>query len=161
MAQWLRFSHEGSVGLGTLDGEVISFQSGNLFDAPVATGDTLQLADVEVLTPCDPTKIVALWNNSQTLAEKQNLSKPEHPLYFLKGPNTHLATGHSIKKPESYDGRVIYEAELGVVIGKDCANVTLEGAADHVFGYTCVNDVTALSLIDADPSFPQWARAKG
>ena len=167
MTQWLRFLHQGAVGIGTLDrgeggdGGVISVCSGALFDAPTATGATLNLADVEVLTPCDPSKIVALWNNSRALAEKQGLSQPQHPLYFLKGPNTHLATGQTIKKPESYDGRVIYEAELGVVIGKACANVTPAAAADCVFGYTCVNDVTALSLLDADPSFPQWARAKG
>lgn len=160
MTQWLRFSQQNSASIGTLDGEVITVYSGDMFDAPTPTGEKVNLADVEVLTPCDPSKIVALWNNSRSLAEKQELSKPEHPLFFLKGPNTHLATGKSIKKPATYDGRVIYEAELGVVIGKTCSNVTVEDAAEYVFGYTCVNDVTALSMLNSDPSFPQWARAK-
>lgn len=160
MTQWLRFSHQNSVNIGTLDGGVITVYTGDMFGAPTATGVSVNLSDVEILTPCDPSKIVALWNNSRALAEKQELSKPEHPLFFIKTPNTHLATGQAIKNPPTYDGRVIYEAELGVVIGKQCTNVTAESAADYVFGYTCVNDVTALSLLNADPSFPQWARAK-
>lgn len=160
MTQWLRFSHKNSINIGTLDDEVITLHSGDMFDAPKATGATVKLGEVEVLTPCDPSKIVALWNNSRSLAEKQDLSKPDHPLFFLKGSNSHLATGQTIKKPATYDGRVIYEAELGVVIGKACSNVTVEAASDYVFGYTCVNDVTALSLLNSDPSFPQWARAK-
>ena len=53
------------------------------------------------------------------------------------------------------------EAELGVVIGKTCSQVSEEEATDHIFGYTCFNDVTALSLLDADPTFQQWVRAKG
>ena len=161
MAQWLRFSHENIVGIGILDSGTITIYSGNLFDAPTATGQTLKLADVDILTPCDPTKIVAMWNNNLSLANKLGLSKPEHPLYLLKGPNTFLAAGQPIKQPPSYDGRVVYEAELGVVISKTCSNVTEKAATDYIFGYTCFNDVTALSLLNTDSTFPQWARAKG
>jgi len=161
MAQWLRFSHDNSVGIGTLDSGLIKIFSGDLFGAPKETGETCKLADVDVLTPCDPTKIVALWNNNLALADKMGLSKPEHPLYLLKGPNTFLAAGQSIQQPPSYDGRVVYEAELGVVIGKACSNVTEQVATDYIFGYTCFNDVTALSLLDTDPTFSQWVRAKG
>ncbi|MDH5188947.1 MAG: fumarylacetoacetate hydrolase family protein [Rhodospirillaceae bacterium] len=160
MTQWLRFSHKNSTSIGTLDGDVITVYSGDMFNAPTPTDEKVNLGDVAVLTPCDPSKIVALWNNSRALAEKQELTKPEHPLFFIKTPNTHLPTGQAIKQPATYDGRVIYEAELGVVIGKECSNVTVEDAGNFVFGYTCVNDVTALSLLHADPSFPQWARAK-
>jgi 2-keto-4-pentenoate hydratase/2-oxohepta-3-ene-1,7-dioic acid hydratase in catechol pathway len=161
MAQWLRFSHENIVGIGILDSGTITIYSGDLFDAPTATGQTLKLADVDILTPCDPTKVVAMWNNNLSLANKLGLSKPEHPLYLLKGPNTFLAAGQPIKQPPSYDGRVVYEAELGVVISKTCSNVTEKAATDYIFGYTCFNDVTALSLLNTDPTFPQWARAKG
>jgi 2-keto-4-pentenoate hydratase/2-oxohepta-3-ene-1,7-dioic acid hydratase in catechol pathway len=55
---------------------------------------------------------------------------------------------------------VAYEGELGIVIGKACTAVPAEQAAAHIFGYTCVNDVTALELLHRDPSFPQWTRAK-
>jgi 2-keto-4-pentenoate hydratase/2-oxohepta-3-ene-1,7-dioic acid hydratase in catechol pathway len=161
MAQWLRFSHENIVGIGILDSGTITIYSGDLFDAPTATGQTLKLVDVDILTPCDPTKVVAMWNNNLSLANKLGLSKPEHPLYLLKGPNTFLAAGQPIKQPPSYDGRVVYEAELGVVISKTCSNVTEKAATDYIFGYTCFNDVTALSLLNTDSTFPQWARAKG
>lgn len=161
MAKWVRFLHNDLVGLGKLESGVITVCAGSLFDSPKATGENLKLADVDVLTPCDPTKIIALWNNNRGLADKLGLSKPEHPLYLLKGPNTSLAAGQPIKQPPTYDGRVVYEAELGVVIGKVCSNVTEQEAIDYIFGYTCFNDVTALSLIDADSTFQQWVRAKG
>ena len=62
--------------------------------------------------------------------------------------------------PASYAGRILYEGELGVVIGTACSDVDLADVDDVIFGYTCVNDVTALELITEDESFPQWCRAK-
>jgi 2-keto-4-pentenoate hydratase/2-oxohepta-3-ene-1,7-dioic acid hydratase in catechol pathway len=56
---------------------------------------------------------------------------------------------------------VVYEGELGIVIGKTCRHIAPGDADAHIFGYTCVNDVTALDLLSADPAFPQWTRAKG
>jgi 2-keto-4-pentenoate hydratase/2-oxohepta-3-ene-1,7-dioic acid hydratase in catechol pathway len=57
-------------------------------------------------------------------------------------------------------GRVIFEGELGVVIGQTCKNITPEEAEDAIFGYTCINDFTSIDILHADPSFPQWTRAK-
>lgn len=161
MVKWARAETGGEERVGRLEGETFYICDGDLFNDPAETGDTVALADISLLTPCTPTKIVALWNNSKANAEKQELDRPDHPLHFLKGPNTYLPSGDVIQKPASYDGRVIYEAELGIVIGKRATNVPAGEAAAHIFGYTCVNDVTALQLLDADPSFPQWARAKG
>jgi 2-keto-4-pentenoate hydratase/2-oxohepta-3-ene-1,7-dioic acid hydratase in catechol pathway len=161
MTDWIRFERGGETAFGTLVGDAVAVFEGNMFGVATPTGETLQLADVSLLTPCVPSKIVALWNNSASAAEKQGLDRPADPLFFLKGPNTYLAPGGTIRKPASYDGRVIYEAELGVVIGKQCKDADEATAADCIFGYTCVNDVTALQVLDADPSFPQWARAKG
>ena len=127
---------------------------------PEPTGAVLPLDAVRLEIPVRPGKIVALWNNSRSLAGKQNLTQPAHPLYFIKAPNSYLAPGATIPRPASYDGRVVYEAELGVVIGKPCSNVSEADAAAHIFGYTCVNDVTALEILHADASFPQWVRAK-
>jgi 2-keto-4-pentenoate hydratase/2-oxohepta-3-ene-1,7-dioic acid hydratase in catechol pathway len=55
---------------------------------------------------------------------------------------------------------VIYEGELGIVIGRRCSYVSETEAPDHIFGYSCVNDVTAVDLINKTPAFPQWTRAK-
>jgi 2-keto-4-pentenoate hydratase/2-oxohepta-3-ene-1,7-dioic acid hydratase in catechol pathway len=54
----------------------------------------------------------------------------------------------------------VYEAELGIVIGKRGRDIPLEEAAQYIFGYTCVNDVTAVELLRSDASFEQWTRAK-
>jgi 2-keto-4-pentenoate hydratase/2-oxohepta-3-ene-1,7-dioic acid hydratase in catechol pathway len=66
-----------------------------------------------------------------------------------------------IERPASYDGKTTYEGELGIVIGKTCSNVSADDADDFIFGYTCVNDVTASDILNRDATFAQWARAKG
>jgi 2-keto-4-pentenoate hydratase/2-oxohepta-3-ene-1,7-dioic acid hydratase in catechol pathway len=63
--------------------------------------------------------------------------------------------------PNSYDGKVVYEGELGIVIGKRCKEVSEADAPNFIFGYTCSNDVTAGEIIQKDPTFAQWTRAKG
>ncbi len=164
MSRWLRFTHDGEEGFGRLDdgegAERVVVHEGDMFDAPHPTGTVLSLTEVALLPPVQPGKLVALWNNSKSLAEKQGLATPDHPLYFVKTPNSYAAPGTQIRKPTSYDGRVIFEAELGIVIGRPCSGVSEAEAGNHIFGYTCVNDVTALELIQSDPSFPQWVRAK-
>jgi 2-keto-4-pentenoate hydratase/2-oxohepta-3-ene-1,7-dioic acid hydratase in catechol pathway len=56
---------------------------------------------------------------------------------------------------------VIFEGELGVVIGTPCRNASLAEAEAAIFGYTCINDLTSLDILNADPAFAQWSRAKG
>jgi 2-keto-4-pentenoate hydratase/2-oxohepta-3-ene-1,7-dioic acid hydratase in catechol pathway len=104
--------------------------------------------------------MIALWNNFHALAEKLNMPEPEDPLYLLKGGNSFLATGEFIHRPSSYAGKVTYEGELGIVIGKECKDVAESEIAPYIFGYTCVNDVTAVELIAKDKTFAQWVRAK-
>ena len=160
MARWLRFEQGGRVGFGTLEDGEIAVHKGDMFAGPVATGESLALEAVTVLTPCQPGKMVALWNNFRALAAKLGLSPPEEPLYFLKANTSFLAAGQTIRRPASYDGKVVYEGELGIVIGKTCRGVAEAAAARHIFGYTCINDVTAVDLLNKDPSFAQWTRAK-
>lgn len=160
MAHWIRYARNGNVGFGTVADGKITVHTGDMFANPTPTQDTLPLDDVEVLTPCLPSKMICLWNNFHELAAKLGTTRPVDPLYFLKAPNAFLADGQQIRRPKGYAGNVVYEGELGVVIGKRCANITEAEAADHIFGYTCVNDVTAADILNKDPSFPQWARAK-
>ena len=160
MARWIRFEHEGERGFGTLVDDAITVHEGDMLAQPVASSRTLPLAAVRVLTPTEPNKMIALWNNFHALAEKLNMPEPEDPLYFLKADNSFLATGETIRRPNSYDGKVVYEGELGIVIGKECKEVSEEQADAHIFGYTCINDITAIELIHKDPTFAQWVRAK-
>ncbi|MEK7191271.1 MAG: fumarylacetoacetate hydrolase family protein [Pseudomonadota bacterium] len=157
---WIRFERAGQTGFGTLRDGVIQIHEGDMFTSPRATNATVPLADVTLLTPCVPTKMVALWNNYHALAAKLNLTAPAEPLYLLKSPSSFLAGGQTIRVPASYTGKVVYEGELGIVIGKRTANVSEADAAQYIFGYTCSNDVTAGELIQKDPTFAQWTRAK-
>lgn len=160
MTAWIRFRRGDDVSYGTLAGSAIAVHDGSPFDGPTPSGETVDIAEVELLAPCEPTKMIGLWNNFHAAAEKQGWAIPEQPLYFFKPPSCFLAPEGSIVHPSTYEGRIIYEGELGVVIGDRCVNVPVAEAGDHIFGYTCVNDVTALTLLDEDESFPQWCRAK-
>jgi ketopantoate reductase/2-keto-4-pentenoate hydratase/2-oxohepta-3-ene-1,7-dioic acid hydratase in catechol pathway len=160
MANWMRFERGGRTEFGTVKDGVIAIHTGNMFGESKPTGETVKAAEVRVLTPCEPSKMVCLWNNFHQLAAKNNFLVPDEPLYFLKAPNAYHPHGVPIERPKSYSGRIIYEGELGVVIGKKCANVTEAEAKDYIFGYTCVNDVTGVDLLKKNPTFDQWVRAK-
>ena len=160
MAHWLRFAQQGATGFGQLSGETVRVFAGDMFGTAVATGEILPLTGVKVLTPCQPSKMVALWNNFRALAEKLGQAIPPEPLFFLKGNNAFHPAGEPIRVPPSYTGKVVYEGELGVVIGKRARAIGEADAASHIFGYTCINDVTAAELLFKDASFAQWTRAK-
>ncbi len=160
MTIWARFEYQGKTGFGTVEGDTISVHEGDMFATPKATGETLARGDAKLLMPCEPTKMVALWNNFHALAAKMEMPEPDEPLYFLKANNSFLGPDELIQRPKSYDGKVVYEGELGIVIGKQCKNVSEADAEDFIFGYTCINDVTAAELISKDKTFAQWVRAK-
>ncbi|MFZ9285001.1 MAG: fumarylacetoacetate hydrolase family protein [Burkholderiaceae bacterium] len=161
MAKWIRCERGGAAAFGELTGEHVALHRGDLFGAHEPTGESVPLADVRVLTPCVPSKFIGLWNNDRPNAEKQGLAHPAHPLYFIKPASSYRAHGEGIHAPPWYDGRVIYEGELGLVIGQRCSPASEAEAAAAIFGVTCINDVTALDLLHADASFAQWTRAKG
>ncbi len=160
MQRWIRFEHAGESGFGTLEDDRITVHEGDMFSSPTPTSKTVALDSVKVLTPTEPTKMVALWNNFYALAKKLDMPTPEDPLYLIKTSNSFLASGETIRRPGSYGGKVTYEGEIGIVIGRTCGEVSEDEAEAHIFGYTCVNDVTAAELIHKDPTFPQWVRSK-
>jgi 2-keto-4-pentenoate hydratase/2-oxohepta-3-ene-1,7-dioic acid hydratase in catechol pathway len=159
MQKWLRFDHAGRLGFGTLEGDSVHERQGDMFGSSQPCGTVLSLDEVKLLMPTSPSKVIALWNNFHALGDKMSLAAPEEPLYFLKAPNSYLHPGEAIRKP-ACDGKVVFEGELGIVIGKTCAAVAPAQALEHVFGYTCANDVTVADIINRDPGFAQWVRAK-
>jgi 2-keto-4-pentenoate hydratase/2-oxohepta-3-ene-1,7-dioic acid hydratase in catechol pathway len=160
MTRWVRFRHRNETGFGTLSGTDIAVHDGDMFADAVPTGARLALAEVELLAPCTPSKIVALWNNFHALATKLNNPVPPEPLFFLKAPSSVVAPGAVVRRPTSYAGKVVFEGELVIVIGRTCRNVAVDDADGFIFGYTCVNDITAADILNRDPTFAQWARAK-
>lgn len=125
-----------------------------------SAGAPVALAQAMLLPPCMPGKFIGLWNNFKAAAERNGLDTPAHPLYFLKPLSSLAGPGATVTLPEDI-GRVLFEGELGIVVGKTCSNISEAEATDAIFGYTCVNDITALDILTEDPSFPQWTRAKG
>lgn len=160
MAKWIRFEQGGKTGFGTLDGDSVIVHNGDMFAGAKPSGLTLKLADVDILTPSQPSKMICLWNNFHQLAARNDFTEPKEPLWFLKAPNAYWPANKPIQRPATYAGKIIYEGELGIVIGKKCFNISEAEAADYIFGYTCINDVTAVDLLRKDKSFEQWARAK-
>jgi 2-keto-4-pentenoate hydratase/2-oxohepta-3-ene-1,7-dioic acid hydratase in catechol pathway len=104
--------------------------------------------------------MVALVDNYRALVTKLGHAVPNEPLYFLKAGSSFLAGGETIRMPKSYSGKVIYEGELGIVIGRRLSQASEADAEAGIFGYTCINDVTAIEIIARDPGFAQWTRAK-
>lgn len=161
MPNWVRYRDAGEIRLGTLDGDRIEIHDGELFDAPTATGESVALADVELLAPFTPNSILALWNNFHERAEAEGQTIPATPLYFMKPVSSVIGPGETIFRPRGHAGRVIFEAELGIVIGRECRDIAEAQADEHIFGYTCVNDVTAIEFLFEDKAFQQWTRSKG
>lgn len=157
---WVRFRDGNTIRFGTLEGERVRICEGDMFAGATPTDRTLPLAGVQLLTPVQPTKIIALWNNFHALGEKLKLAVPAEPLYLIKAPNSYLDPDGIIRKP-AREGKVVFEGELGIVIGKTCKEVAERQALDHVLGYTCANDVTVADILHRDASFAQWVRAKG
>lgn len=103
--------------------------------------------DVDVLPPSEPTKIVCVaLNYSEHAAEADenysaDMNVPDRPFFFMKGPNAVLGHGSTATIPRGKE-LIHHEAELGVVMGEQCAYVTADEALDYVLGYTCVNDIS-------------------
>jgi 2-keto-4-pentenoate hydratase/2-oxohepta-3-ene-1,7-dioic acid hydratase in catechol pathway len=160
--QWARFrSNDGRIGFGTFEDGQIAEYEGDMFGAPRPVGRTLARGEFTLESPCIPSKIVALWNNFHALRLKLGKSAPTHPMFLIKPGTSVIGPNTPIRRPTGYTGKIAYEGELGIVIGKLCKDVPLSEAGDRIFGYTCVNDVTASAVLDENPDFAQWCRSKG
>ena len=158
--RWLRFTYQNTIRFGTLEGKRVQIWEGAMFAAPKPSGLFVDLAEVKVLMPTQPSKILALWNNFGALGAKLKLARPAEPLYLIKSPNSYLDPQETIRQPAA-GGKVVFEGELGIVVGKTASRVAEAEAGKYIFGYTCANDVTVADILNRDPSFAQWVRAKG
>jgi 2-keto-4-pentenoate hydratase/2-oxohepta-3-ene-1,7-dioic acid hydratase in catechol pathway len=160
--QWARFrSNDGRIGFGVFEDTHIAEYEGDMFGAPRPAGRILARGEFTLESPCTPSKIVALWNNFHALRLKLGKAVPAHPMFLIKPGTSVIGPNTPIRRPTGYTGKIAYEGELGIVIGKLCKDVPLSEAGDRIFGYTCVNDVTASAVLDENPDFAQWCRSKG
>jgi len=153
----IRFVSSGQPVHGLVENDTAYYLDGSPFGlfapgAPAGPVDQLQL-----LAPCQPTKIVAIGRNYVEHAREHQAEVPAEPLIFLKPPSALIAHQQSIYLPPQ-SRQVEHEAELAVVIGGRATKVSEDAAWTHVLGVTCANDVTARDLQRSDG---QWSRAKG
>ena len=154
----VRFLAQGKIRYGQLEegGSVRAFW-GNPFTRFKSTDDTYNLNEVRLLSPCTPSKIICLGLNYRSHAEETKLPIPEVPLIFMKPSTAVIGPEDKIVLPLS-SGRVDYEGELAIVIGRRAKYVPQDRAADFIMGYTCLNDVSERHNQRDDG---QWTRAKG
>ena len=157
MVRIARYIHDGEVAFGVAEGEDVAELASHPFGPLTFTGVRRALADVKLLAPVLPSKVVAIGKNYAAHASEMGGDVPEQPLIFLKPSTAVIGPGEPIGYPAS-SAQVDYEGELAVVVGRLCRDVPEERAMEVVLGYTCANDVTAR---DQQRSDGQWSRAKG
>ncbi|MBK9980491.1 MAG: fumarylacetoacetate hydrolase family protein [Gemmatimonadetes bacterium] len=152
--KYIRYASGGSTAYGILDGDTVRELRGDLFASPTTTGKRLRLADVRLLAPVAPSKVIAVGLNYKThLGERPAAA---YPGLFAKYPTSIIASGDSIVLPPDAKN-THYEGEMVIVIGKRASRVSKETAKQYVFGVTAGNDV---SERDWQKSDLQWFRAK-
>ena len=157
--RFLRFkSEEGKTGFGLLEGKSVIEVEGNIFGEYRIAKAEHRLDKIKLLPPCLPSKIVAVGLNYKDHAEEMKKDPPEEPMLFMKPSISVIGHEDKIIYPKHMSSRVDYEGELAVVIGRKASWVKEREAYQYVFGYTCINDVTARDLQAKDV---QYTRAKG
>jgi 2-keto-4-pentenoate hydratase/2-oxohepta-3-ene-1,7-dioic acid hydratase in catechol pathway len=130
---------------------------GEWTDGEIRYGDrSFDRDEVDVLPPCEPTKLVCVGRNYAKHADERGEEVPDRPLLFLKPPNTLSGHGDTVTLPAGKE-QVEHEAELTVVIGEQARNVPAADAMDYVAGFTCANDVSNRDDQDREQN---WVRGK-
>jgi 2-keto-4-pentenoate hydratase/2-oxohepta-3-ene-1,7-dioic acid hydratase in catechol pathway len=160
----VRFASPQGMSFGVLDGDgQVAQIEGHPFGQISFTGARYAQADVRLLSPILPSKVVCVGKNYAEHVKEMNTGSepamaPKEPLLFLKPSTSVIGPGDAIRIP-SGSTNVHHEVELAVVIGaRGARNVTPEQALSSVFGYTIGNDVTERDMQKSDG---QWTRAKG
>ncbi len=156
--RYLKFACASYEGLGVLRDDKVYEVTGDFFRDFKIGQNSFDLDEITFLPPCVPQKILCVGLNYAAHADESTLDAiPEEPLFFMKPPSALIGHNHNIIKP-AWVNRVDYEGEIAAVIGKPLRNVSEDEALAGVFGYTCVNDVTARNMQKRDK---QWTRPKG
>jgi 2-keto-4-pentenoate hydratase/2-oxohepta-3-ene-1,7-dioic acid hydratase in catechol pathway len=153
----VRYSHDGQLSFGVLEGETIAAITPHPFAPFEYSGERLAPDEVRLLAPVLPTKVVAVGKNYADHAKEMGDDVPEEPIIFLKPSTSVVGPDDPIIYPAGVD-RVDFEGELAVIVGKMARRLDEANALQVVLGFTCANDVTARNLQASDG---QWTRAKG
>jgi 2-keto-4-pentenoate hydratase/2-oxohepta-3-ene-1,7-dioic acid hydratase in catechol pathway len=153
----VRYRHQGEVGFGIMEDETVAAIAPHPFGAFEYTGERFPAEQARLLAPVLPSKVVAVGRNYADHAREMGGEVPADPVIFLKPSTSVVGPDDAIVRP-GWAGRVDYEGELAVVIGRLVRRLDQGNAIQAVLGFSCANDVTARDLQKDDG---QWARAKG
>ncbi len=155
-----KFLYRNKVNFGVLENDFVYKLAGDdIFSLPAKQPDSEKLSKtaVKFLAPVTPSKIVCVGRNYSAHAAELGNEVPPEPMLFLKAPSAVITDGEAILIPPQ-SVKVEHEGELAVIIKKTCKNLNKnDNVFDFVFGYTCLNDVTARDLQKKDV---QFTRAK-
>lgn len=154
----LRYRYEGKNYWGVLDGEQIETLELPPFENIISTGKKISVSKVKFLAPVAPPNIIAIGLNYKSHADESGMKYPSIPVVFAKTTNSVIGPSDEIILPSIAPDEVDYEAELVIVIGKKCKDVSKENALNYVLGYTCGNDVSARDCQLRQDT--QWFRGK-
>jgi 2-keto-4-pentenoate hydratase/2-oxohepta-3-ene-1,7-dioic acid hydratase in catechol pathway len=129
---------------------------GDVFGSPSFDKKPMVTKGLRVLTPVNPSKVIAIGLNYADHAREQGKPLPKEPLFWFKAATSLLPDGGKIEVPFPQH-RTDYEAELAIVIGRRVRNVTPTAAPRYIFGYTAAQDISDRTIQNAES---QWARAK-
>lgn len=152
----IRYAHAGLEHWGILEGDVVKALPDGPFGNLIPSGDTIPLADVRLLAPVKPGKLVCVGLNYVLHARESGLPLPQEPMLFMCSPQAIIGPEEAIVL-DSQDKRIEFEAEIAIVISKRARNIAAADADSVVLGYTCANDVSNRDLQLKDK---QFTRAK-
>ena len=159
-----RFTTGDGAAFGVIEGEddelTVRRIDGHPFAPFQVVGEPVPVADIRLLAPVLPSKVVAIGRNyAEHAAEMGNeVDMSEPPIVFLKPSTSVIGPGDPIQYPVGVSEEVHHEGELAIVIARLCREVPPARVKDVVLGFTCANDVTARDLQRRES---QWGRAKG
>ena len=152
-----RFRLSGRESYGLVEGATVRALTAAPWAGGLPEGKPVPLGEVQLLAPVQPSKVVCIGRNYRAHAKELGNEVPQIPLIFLKPSTSVIGPEEAIRYPEQ-SKEVHHEAELGVVVGRTLTRATAAEARLAVFGYTCLNDVTARDLQREEK---QFTRAKG
>ncbi len=152
-----RFRVNGRERYGVVEGEAVRSLTAAPWAGGLPEGKPVPLGEVQLLAPVEPSKVVCVGRNYRAHAKELGNEVPTTPLLFLKPSTSVVGPQEAIRCPEQ-SSEVHHEAELGVVLARPLSRATAVEARAAVFGYTCLNDVTARDIQRAEK---QFTRAKG
>jgi 2-keto-4-pentenoate hydratase/2-oxohepta-3-ene-1,7-dioic acid hydratase in catechol pathway len=158
LTKYIRYRNGTGAAYGILEGETVHELEGDLFQGRRRNGKQRRLAEVKLLCPCEPPKILAVGRNYRSHLGTR--PEPANPEMFYKPTSAVLDPEEPIVIPPDAQN-VHYEGELVLVMGKRARNVPAAGALDYVFGVTCGNDVSERDWQNGPQKDLQWWRAKG